>query len=388
MRRVSKIGAPRPSMVIDVHCHVGSSDRRLDAAIPRFTFERDGAAGRPGYDGYMSLRFLRRPGWWFVRRWLGIDPKLSRGAALDARIDAVNEAHWSRAESVDRMVLLAFDEYRDDAGQAVGPADGGRRIGSDLYVSNSHIRALCAARPDRFLFGGSIHPYRVDGGRDACEMLAELAEAGVALIKWLPIHQNIRADDPRTVAFLRQAAALGVPMLIHYGGEMSVTRQHRSFLSPVPMLAVLRDLRRAGEMPTVIIAHVATPSFSWQRASGHRALVNALLGEFSDAPLYADISALSAFGRTPWLRRLAGRKTLHRKLVWGSDYPVPAIVSSLWRVLDRQTRQAVAAVPSWIEQSLRVARAAGFEERVFTRSAELLRLPGDGLPEQRQTTTG
>lgn len=359
-------------MIIDVHCHVGYSGRRVDSRVPRFSFEQTGAVGTPGYDSYLSPRILKRPTSFFVRRWLGLDPKLGRGDELDAKIEAVHERHWAGAESVDRLVLLAFDEYHDNAGRAVGAAETGQRVGTDMYVSNSLVRAICAARPDRFLFGGSIHPYRTQDGRSACDMLEELAHAGAVLIKWLPIHQNIRADDPRTIAFFRKAAELGMPLLIHYGGEMSLSRQHMEFESPVPLLGVLRDLRAEGAMPTVIVAHVATPSFIWQSAAGHHALVDALLGEFADAPLYADIAALTAFGRTPWARRLAGRKELHRKLVWGSDYPVPIMLSSFWWLLDGKTRRRIAALPSWIEQSLRLPQALGFEESVFTRSCQLL----------------
>jgi hypothetical protein len=113
-------------MIIDVHCHVGFSSRRVDPTIRRFSFEQTGAVGRPGYDSYLSSRFLRRPAWFLVRRWLGIDPKLGRGAELDAQIEAINERHWSNAESVDRLVLLAFDEYHDDGGSR--PAFGQRSV--------------------------------------------------------------------------------------------------------------------------------------------------------------------------------------------------------------------------------------------------------------------
>src|SRR5512140_1713619 len=215
-------------MIVDVHCHVGYSARQVQAGIRRFSFEPRGAEASPGLDSYLSPRVLRRAAWFFVARWLKVDRRLGPGAALDAAIEAVNERQWSSTRGVDRLVLLAFDEYHDDTGRAVGMAQPGQQQGSDLYVSNSLVRALCSARPDRFLFGGSIHPYRVyeDRGRrcDACDLLAEVAEGGAALIKWLPIHQNIRADDPRTVAFLRRAAELRVPMLIHYGGEMSLSR--------------------------------------------------------------------------------------------------------------------------------------------------------------------
>ena len=358
-------------MVIDVHCHVGLSARRVDRSISRFSFETEGADGSRGYDSYLSPRLLARPAWYFVKRWLKIDPRLPRGDALDRQIEAVNEMHWSSMPSVDRLVLLAFDEYRADDGRVIGPAERGQRRGSDLFTSNSLVRAMCDARPDRYLLGASIHPYRPG----ACDRLAEVVDAGAALVKWLPIHQNISADDPRTIAFLRRAAELKVPMLIHYGGEMSLSRQHMEFEHPGPMLGVLRALRSEGAMPCVIVAHAATPSFPWQSADGCRQLLDALIGEFADAPLYADISALAAFGRTGWLKKLAHRPELHRKLIWGSDYPIPVLTRLFAGAIDRATRRRIAALPSWVEQDIQLKRALGFDDCVFTRAAEILRMP-------------
>ncbi|RIK67308.1 MAG: hypothetical protein DCC65_07110 [Planctomycetota bacterium] len=355
-------------MVIDVHCHVGLSARRIRSDIPRFSFERDGAEGTPGFDSFLSPRLLARPAWYFVKRWLGIDPRLDRGDALDHRIEAVNEQHWSSMPSVDRLVLLAFDEYRADDGRVIGMAKRGQKRGSDIYASNSLVRFMCAERPDRYLFGASIHPYRPG----ACDMLSEVRAAGAVLNKWLPIHQNIRAEDPRTIAFLRRAGEIGMPMLIHYGGEMSLSRQHMEFEHPGPMLDVLRHLRRAGAMPPTIVAHVATPSFFWQSADGFHRLIETMLGEFSEAPLYADISALAAFGRTGWLARIAADRRVHRKLVWGSDYPIPVLTWPFWRKVSRSERRAIKAHVSWVEQDIRLKRALGFDECVFTQAAALL----------------
>ncbi len=358
-------------MVIDVHCHVGYSARRVDHGIERFTFERDGAVGSPGFDSYLSPRLLARPAWYFVKRWLGIDPSIERGEALDRRIEAVNESHWSNMPGVDRLVLLAFDEYYDSSGHVIGMAERGHRFGSDLYVSNSFVRDLCRKRPDLLLFGASIHPYRAD----AIRHLEEVASAGAKLIKWLPIHQNIDICDERSVEFLRAAARLHMPMLIHYGGEMSLSRQHMEFESALPLLDVLRRLRASRELPTVIVAHVATPSFPWQSRQACLDFVEALTGEFRDEPLYADISALAAFGRTGWLCKFARNRELQAKLIWGSDYPIPVLTALFWRHLSRAERKCLATNPSWIERDLQLKRALGFDNAVFTRAAQLLSLP-------------
>ncbi len=194
-------------MIIDVHCHVGYSRLPVDSTIPRFSFEHADMPGAAGCDSYFSERMLKRIGWFFIKRMLGIDPTLPAGPALDAEIARVNQQHFDAATGADRLVLLAFDAYHTADGAAVGPAASRRDTGTDLYVSNSVVRAMCAAKPHRYLFGASIHPYRREAARDACDMLDEVAAAGAALVKWLPVHQNIAADDPRTITFLRRAAA-------------------------------------------------------------------------------------------------------------------------------------------------------------------------------------
>lgn len=363
-------------MIIDVHCHIGFSARRVDDSTSRYAFERGGAAGAPGFDSYFAERLVARPAWFFVRRWLGVDPKLPIGPVLDEQIEAVYERHWSQTKCVDRMVLLAFDEYRDDDGNVIGPAAKGQRRGSDLYTSNSLVAARCRANPDRFLFGASIHPYRKENGRSAIDMLEELAAGDVkpALIKWLPIHQNIRAEDERTVAFLRKAAELRIPLLIHYGGEMSLSRQHMEFEHPGPMIGVLRKLRDGGRMPTVIVAHMATPSFPWQDRSGFRALVDAMCGEFRNAPLYGDISALAAFGRTGWLARVADDPVLQARAVYGSDFPIPVMLAAYWHRVSWATRKRIRALPSWIDQDVELKRAVGIAPEVFNQAAHVLGL--------------
>lgn len=355
-------------MIVDVHCHVGYSNMRFDPSIPHFSFDSPDTPGAEGCESYFSRRMLARPGWFFIKRWLGIDPALPPGLELDRQIRFANERHWDAAHSADRLVLLAFDAYHTNDGKAIGAVHQKRDRGTDLYVSNSLVRSICAARPDRYLFGASIHPCRTD----AVAMLEEVAAAGAALVKWLPVHQNIDATDERTICFLKKAADLGIPMLIHYGGEMSLTRQHIEQEHPGPLLETLRTLRKRDAMPTVIVAHVATPSFPWQDDAGYRQFLVALQGEFRDAPLYADISALAAFGRTSRLRELASRPELHRKLVWGTDFPIPVLMAPFRFRLDRATRRRITSEPSWIERDYQLKKALGLDDGVFHRGGELI----------------
>ncbi len=277
------------------------------------------------------------------------------------------EQHLSAAGPCERFVLLAFDAVRDDDGSCPCLPRSGDRFGSDIYTSNSLVRAACRARPERFLFGASVHPYRAD----AVACVEEVFATGACLLKWMPLHHNIDPADPRTLAVLRKCAELGLPVLVHCGPEFTLTTQRPQYKSVRPLLKTLRDLRCEGGMPCVIVAHVATPVLPLGRRDSHQALVEALSGEFADAPLYADISALAAAGKVGYLRRLARQPELHHKLLFGSDFPVPPAVWRLRRDLGTGYRR-IRAVRSWPQQAALVCQELGFNEIVLQRAAELL----------------
>ena len=357
--------------MVDIHCHIGYSAAPVEPG-ERFSFE---PPERLAYDSYMSERMVGRWEYRLLRAMMGVWVN-RRGPDLDAAINEVVLRHVRLAQSVDRVVALAFDQYHTDAGEAVSPFDAGDAPYSDIYTSNTLVHRLCQSDPDRFLFGASIHPYRRAGSRTAIDMLDEVAAAGAVLIKWLPLVQNIRADDDRTVAFLRRAAQLRMPMLIHYGGEKALTTNHPEQADPSPLFKVLKSLRTGGVLPTVVIAHFATPS-SWPvgRHNYFEATAAELLGEFANEEVYCDTSAMGLFTRARWLKRLLRRPELHPKLVHGSDFPIPVNpVFFLGRLRTRAFR--VWRATSWIERDYRLKVALGLGDEVMTRAWDILR---DGL---------
>ena len=126
-------------------------------------------------------------------------------------------------------------------------------------------------------------------------------------------------------------------------------------------------------MPTVSVAHVGTPC-TWPLGSGryYRMMLDALLGEFADAPLYADVAALALFTRARWLKRLARIPSIHRKLVYGSDFPIPPSADAFRWELGRQYRE-IAAIPNWIDRDAAIKSTLGLGDEVFARGGELLR---------------
>lgn len=353
-------------MIIDVHCHYTFTGR-VACGGERFSFEPAQAGGAPALDSFISPRKARGNTWRLWQRLLGLPARLRPGPQLDEHIEQMYTRHLLAEGPIERFVLLAFDAYHDAAGRRPPPPDSCRQAGSDIYTSNSLVRAACRARPDRFLFGASVHPYR----EQAVECVREVFRAGACLLKWLPLHQNIDIRDPRTRAVLRCCAEIGLPLLVHYNEEFTLTTQHAEHRPLAPLLETLRELRREGAMPTVIVAHVATPVTPLRRRGDFHLLLNALGGEFADAPLYADISALATLGKAGFVRLLIQRPDLHGKLLFGTDFPVPPVIWRLKRELRREYR-AIASDPSWPQRVARAMRAAGFGEIVFRRAAELL----------------
>lgn len=353
-------------MIIDVHCHYAFSLMPA-RATDRFSFEPGRADEPSAFDSYVSPRATRRFTWRLFKRMLGLDPRLPPGDELDQQMAQVYERHFLADGPVERIVLLAFDEYHDDAGRRPGRPSAADDRGTDIYSSNSLIRDACRRRPERYLFGASVHPYR----ERAVACVEEVFAHGACLLKWLPLHQNIDIADPRTLDVMRCCASLGLPVLVHFNSELTLTTQHPEYESVTALLDVLRRLRAERAMPLTIVAHAATPVTPFGDSHSHRVLIDALMHEFADAPLYADLSALTSWGKLGFLRELAERQDVHPKLLFGTDFPVPMALLRLRRDLGR-AYASIAGEASWIQRIARIHRQLGFNEIVFHRAAELL----------------
>lgn len=354
-------------MRIDVHCHIG---QRFRPCQPNDRFRFEPAVGYAGCDAYLSDRLYNNPGILLLRWRQGLD-RLSAEEA-DRCLESWLLRHILESRLLDRAAILAFDQIHTTAGGPVGPRRGCQRIGSDLYVSNTYARQLWLRYPRKVLFAASIHPYRRQGDMTALDMLDEVTAAGAVLIKWLPPTHNIDPADPRTVAFLRHAARIGMPILVHMGAEVTLGNLYPRFGDPVGWLNTFRRLRRDDAMPTVIVAHAATPLL-WPITPGRTfsTLVSALIGEFADAPLYSDIAALSLFSKAHWLKKLLDMPQVHGKVVYGSDFPVPPTPAAFPLRLAPFFRR-IMAWPSWIDRDIATKSALGIGDDVFQRATTLL----------------
>ena len=213
--------------------------------------------------------------------------------------------------------ILAFDKhYNPD-----GSVDLDK---TTFYVPNEYVFRLVEDYPDLFLPVISVHPYRPD----ALEELEKWARKGAKYVKWLPNAMGIDPSSPRVDSFYRKMKEHRMILLSHAGEEQAVEAEEDQRLGN-PLL--LRKPLEHGLR--VIVAHGASLGECGDLDSPTKAeapcfdLFLRLMGETKyDGLLFGDISATLQFNRMPGpISTLLQRPDLHRRLVNGSDYPLPAI---------------------------------------------------------------
>jgi len=247
------------------------------------------------------------------------------GACVDDTPGRVDTSVVARLENqLDAMptgvsaILLAFDWFHDESGAPV-------RERSAFYVPDARAAAVAKARPDRFQWAASIHPY----ARDAVERLEAAAANGARAVKWLPSAQGIDPGSPRCDAFYRTLARVRLPLLSHGGAEHATKGANLEQLNNP-----LRLRRPLDAGVRVIVAHCASlgTGRDLDRGPNGPEVANfALFARlFDDAAyrdrIYADISAVTLINRDPAvIETLLTSTDWHARLLNGSDYPLPGI---------------------------------------------------------------
>jgi uncharacterized protein len=313
---------------IDVHVHLSKN-------------------GRGGFGGWSRRRWIMQP---FLRA-------AARDIGLRCGFDSVHFdelylsqlLHWLDDSSLSAAVLLAYDWSRDERGAV-------RKDLSDLYVSNNAVFAAVRCSP-KLLPGVSIHPSRPD----ALDELEDAAERGAALLKLLPCVQNIDCNRPRYAKFWTRLAELHMPLLAHTGGEFCVRSCRNDLKSP-----------RCLQLPlecgvNVIAAHCATRALPWD--GDHFTEFIEMRRQHPN--LYGDLSPLSHITHLASLERLRREP---ERLLHGTDYPVVSAVfpSRLKGWISREQARQLNRMANPLEKKIRLTRAQGFPERVFTELWSLL----------------
>ena len=216
-----------------------------------------------------------------------------------------------------RVLALALDRLYLENGE-LDPDD------FEIYVPNSYVGKLSQQHPDRIIQAISVHPYR----KDAVDELEKWAARGVRVVKWIPNAFGIDPSSALCDSFYSALVRLDMVLLSHAGDEKALDSEGRQHLGN-PLL-----LRRALDAGVkVVVCHCATSGASIDIEHPDKPEVEnfELFMRLLDDPkytelLYADISAMTLVNQVgDPLKAMLSRKDLHHRLLYGSDYPLPAV---------------------------------------------------------------
>jgi uncharacterized protein len=314
----------------------------------------------PQSGGYASPEMRRSIPFQFLLRKQGLHT-VKDPVARDARYAEVLAAAV-RASEIDKCVVLAFDQIfnRDGAPETEQ---------TYLYIPNEYVRDVTSQYADCFLYGASVHPYRLD----AVEELERVKADGARLVKLLPNSQGFDPSDSRIYRYYKKAAGLNLPLLFHCGYEHTIPAMNQQYGDPNRLVPAL-------EMGVkVIIAHGGSSGrFHLKETFGDTVR---LLQKYENC--YADNSAMTNFWRSQYmlavftpglLERKYGvsSEKIARKFLHGTDYPIPLTPFAFNARIPRAQRKRMKQISNFFDLDLAIKRAVGFNEQCFVNGAQLL----------------
>ena len=290
-----------------------------------------------------------------MRRMLGIYRAHELGRLDQAYLERLDQEVNSAAASgvLAAVVIFAHDRIYTEAGEA-------QSAGQELFVPNEYVFA-CAEREamrGKYLPAISVHPYR----RDAVSETARWLERGAVALKWLPNSQGMDPRDKRCTPVFDLLAAKKVPLIAHTGGEHTVRVIRPEFGNP----EMLRPALERGV--NVIMAHSGTRSGFFD--GNWLPQFCALARQYPNC--WGDTAAFCTPGRTRWVAQLLREPGVVEKLIHGSDYPVPPTAWFALRALGWRKVRELNGIPGFLERDVKIKRALGLPEAVFTNAAKVL----------------
>jgi mannonate dehydratase len=217
-----------------------------------------------------------------------------------------------------KLMLMAFDQNVSE--------DGVERPDlSPFYTPNAYALEV-ARQHEEFLPIASVHPYR----KDAVDRLQATIESGARGVKWLPNAMGIDPASRRCDAFYERMATARLPLIVHAGLEYAVDASHDQGLGNP-----LRLRRALDAGVTVVVAHCGSlgafpdldqPETHREEVSSFELFLRLFREESYRTNLFADISTLTQVHHDfDQLRELLRAPELHDRLLYASDYPLPAL---------------------------------------------------------------
>jgi predicted TIM-barrel fold metal-dependent hydrolase len=273
--------------MVDIHAHLLNKDVKFD----RF------------YDK-IAIKFFASK--------LGIKPQKLIDDPYSAYTDAVIK-NIRESKHLKKSVLFGVDSRLDLKGNL---------LHNDLTVcaSNDSLLELYEKNQDIIIPFFSINPLRPD----ALDLIDRYSELGFRGAKFLQNYWGVDLNQDRFIPYFEKLKAKNIPLIIHIGSESSV-HSYKDCES----IDILDTPLEIGV--NVIAAHMAlsyTPLGIFKALSQNPKHFNdeyfkliSMLETHDN--LYADISAILTPIRAKVLRHLSCEKSIHHKLLFGTDYPVP-----------------------------------------------------------------
>ncbi|WP_186649640.1 amidohydrolase family protein [Fluviispira vulneris] len=255
------------------------------------------------------------------------------------------------SDCISKAVVLCFDSvYLENGEQNLEL--------SQLYVPNSWGFFAAQKFKESFLLGASIHPYR----KDFFNELEKCIENNVFLLKWLPSAMGIDPENKKCLAFYDALREAKIPLLSHVDREFTFAEPVSGWLK----FNHLKKLKTALDMGvTVIAAHAGTPSQIELAEEFARKYEN----------FYLDTSGLfnpSRVRSAIRLFRLAQKSVLKERLLFGTDWPVPAFPLLLIDKTGIALYKEISKIANPFLRDLRLKEFFGFNIDGFKKNQERL----------------
>lgn len=304
-----------------------------------------------GYGGtgcFVHPKTLNSLPFHFLRTFLGFTRKDTferlDELVLQRILDLIREA-----PSITHGLIFAHDAIIDK--------DGTRNETlTQFYVPNEYVLKL-AREHEELLPAVSIHPHR----KDALDRLHECIEAGALALKWLPNSQGMDPSDKNIIPLYDILAEHHIPLICHTGGEHTVrVLDHRLSDPSLLQLPLERGV-------TVVCAHCATKSGFVDK--DYFEVFVEMAKKWPNC--YGDTSALATLNRARYLPRIAKMEELHKKLIHGTDFPVPSSALPLMRHFTMSELSRLQRIKNSLERDIQIKRSLGLSEVVFENAAKV-----------------
>src|SRR5687768_12445245 len=176
---------------------------------------------------------------------------------------------------------------------------------------NDWIAEFTRGHRDRLVAVGSVNPLHE---MDVRSEIRRVLDLGIGMIKIHPPHQLFspnayRGELWQLAEIYRECEARGVPVMIHTGTSV-FPRARNVFADPMPIDDVAIDFPNL----KIILAHAGRPLYGETAFFLMRRHPN----------VFADVSGIPPRGLLRYFPRL---KDVADKVLWGTDWPSPGVVS-------------------------------------------------------------